>query len=76
MPDDIPENASESCQNPWNDECAATDIVLTIYYNGRRLPICRKCWDEISESNIEWRDSFAYHKRIQRLAKKYPAGSE
>jgi len=42
------------CMNPWKPDCRRTDIKLSIYYNGRFLPICRKCWSEISEKNIEW----------------------
>jgi hypothetical protein len=42
------------CMNPWKPNCRRTDIKLSIYYNGRFLPICRKCWSEISEKNIEW----------------------
>ncbi|RLI37793.1 hypothetical protein DRO55_00500 [Candidatus Bathyarchaeota archaeon] len=42
------------CRNPWNKECRNTDIVLSIYYNGELLPICRECWEKISEKNIEW----------------------
>ncbi len=42
------------CRNPWNRECRNTDIVLSIYYNGEFLPICRECWEKISEKNIEW----------------------
>jgi len=47
----------EYCMNPWNGVCRSTDIVLYIYYRGRRLPICRKCWMEIASSNAEWRYS-------------------
>ena len=42
------------CRNPWNSECKNTDIELSIYYNGEFLPICRKCWQDISERNLEW----------------------
>jgi|GEM_PF-828234 len=42
------------CMNPWKPNCRRTDIKLSIYYNGRFLPICRRCWSEISEKNIEW----------------------
>jgi len=42
------------CRNPWKKDCRNTDIELTIYYNGELLPICRECWREISEKNIEW----------------------
>lgn len=42
------------CRNPWNGECKNTDIELSIYYKGEYLPICRECWQEISEKNLEW----------------------
>ncbi len=42
------------CRNPWNSECRNTDIEVSIYYNGDFLPICRRCWQEISEKNLEW----------------------
>jgi predicted RNase H-like nuclease (RuvC/YqgF family) len=42
------------CMNPWNPECRNTDIELSIYYKGRSTPICRKCWEEISDKNVEW----------------------
>jgi len=40
--------------NPWNKKCSNTDIVLYIMFNGKRLPICHKCWEEISSKDIEW----------------------
>jgi hypothetical protein len=42
------------CMNPWKPECRSTDIELSIYYKGRSTPICRKCWEDISDKNIEW----------------------
>ncbi len=42
------------CMNPWKPDCQSTDIGLSIYYKGRSIPICRKCWEEISDKNIEW----------------------
>ncbi|MCD6089776.1 hypothetical protein J7K07_08705 [Candidatus Bathyarchaeota archaeon] len=45
----------EKCMNPWNKKCSNTDIILYIMFNGKRLPICHKCWEEISSKNIEWR---------------------
>ncbi|HDM44962.1 hypothetical protein J7K52_03095 [Candidatus Bathyarchaeota archaeon] len=44
----------ERCENPWNKRCGNSDIILYIYYKGRRLPICRSCWAEISQKDIEW----------------------
>jgi len=42
------------CRNPWNGDCRNTDIELSIYYDGEFLPICHKCWQEISNRNLEW----------------------
>ena len=42
------------CRNPWNGDCRNTDIELSIYYDGEFLPICRNCWQEISNRNLEW----------------------
>jgi len=47
--------AKEVCGNPWNGECTSTNIALYIMYKGRRLPICRRCWEAISSRNIEWK---------------------
>jgi len=46
----------ERCMNPWNGKkCSSTDIALYIMFKGRRLPICWKCWKDISSKDIEWR---------------------
>ncbi len=42
------------CMNPWKPECRNTDIELSIYYKGRQIPICHKCWEDISNKNVEW----------------------
>jgi hypothetical protein len=42
------------CMNPWKPNCERTDIELSIYYNGRFIPICHECWKEISEKDMEW----------------------
>ena len=42
------------CMNPWKPECRNTDIEVSIYYNGRMIPISRKCWSEIAKKDIEW----------------------
>lgn len=45
----------EVCQNPWlKHPCKNTDIVVYIVYENQRLPICRKCWEKIAESDLEW----------------------
>ena len=55
--DTIPEREFEKCQSPQAPECGNTNIALYIMHGGDRLPICRKCWSEISESNLEWNGS-------------------
>jgi hypothetical protein len=45
---------AEHCRNPWNGKCRNTDIEVFIVYKGDRLPICRRCWSKIAETDIEW----------------------
>lgn len=45
---------TEKCLNPWNGECGKTDIAIYVMYNGERLPICRRCWEDISTKDVEW----------------------
>lgn len=52
----IPRLRSERCHNPWNGRCENTDIALYIFYKERELPICRLCWNEIAERDLEWGD--------------------
>lgn len=52
----IPRFRSEQCRNPWNGRCENTDIALYIFYEGRKLPICRLCWNEIAGRDLEWGD--------------------
>jgi len=42
------------CMNPWNPECRNTDIEVSIYYDGRMVPICHRCWEEIANKDVEW----------------------
>ncbi|RJS93893.1 hypothetical protein CW705_01020 [Candidatus Bathyarchaeota archaeon] len=42
------------CMNPWKPDCKNTDIEVSIYYNGRMVPICRECWEEIANKDVEW----------------------
>ncbi|MBS7653837.1 MAG: hypothetical protein QXR06_00155 [Candidatus Bathyarchaeia archaeon] len=48
------ESSALHCMNPWKPNCKRTDIELSIYYNGRFVPICHECWKEISEKDMEW----------------------
>ena len=50
---------AERCRNPWNGRCRRTDIELYIWFKGRKLPICRRCWAEIAEKPIEWGETRA-----------------
>ena len=45
---------SESCRNPWNGNCRNSDIELYIYYKNKMLPICRHCWKQIADKDLEW----------------------
>jgi len=45
---------ADSCKNPWNGKCNNTNIEVYIYYKDRVLPICRHCWTQIAEKDIEW----------------------
>jgi len=44
----------EHCRNPWNGKCRSTDIELYVMHKGAQLPICRRCWGRIANSNVEW----------------------
>jgi len=55
----------ESCQNPWNGTCGNTEIVLYIYYEGERLPICRECWKGIADHDLEWGNEPEYPERLK-----------
>jgi len=49
------ETGAETCRNPWNGACSNTDIALYIYHQGEKIPVCRKCWEEIASTDVEWR---------------------
>jgi len=44
----------ETCRNHWKKGCKNTDIATDILYEGQILPICRKCWDEVGDSDRQW----------------------
>ena len=46
----------ERCSSPLNPNCGSGDIALYIVYGGRKLPICRRCWEQIAETDMEWGD--------------------
>ena len=47
-------STGEKCRNPWKANCPNTKISLSIVFKGEERPICAQCWEEISESDIEW----------------------
>ena len=44
----------EQCQNPWKDTCSSENIKLYIMVEGEKLPICKQCWTNIADKEIEW----------------------
>ena len=48
------EASREMCRNPWNGICESSDILVYIYSDGERLPICRSCWSDIADKDLEW----------------------
>jgi len=44
----------ERCASPLRPRCGSTEIALYIYFGGRRLPICWRCWREIANSSLQW----------------------
>jgi hypothetical protein len=44
----------EHCQNPWKAACTSENINLYIMVKGEKLPICRQCWTNIADKEVEW----------------------
>ncbi|MEM2098244.1 MAG: hypothetical protein QXU99_00650 [Candidatus Bathyarchaeia archaeon] len=44
----------EHCKNPWNNKCVSEDIMLYILLRGEKLPVCRRCWSELADSEVYW----------------------
>jgi len=44
----------ETCRSPLNPNCGGRDIAVYIVWDGKRLPICHKCWMQIAETDLEW----------------------
>jgi hypothetical protein len=44
----------EQCRNFLKPKCGCTDIVLYIQLDSERLPICTKCWSELTDLTIGW----------------------
>jgi len=45
---------NEQCCNPIKPDCNNRDIVVYIQIASERLPVCRQCWENLAETNIEW----------------------
>lgn len=64
----------ERCQSPLNPECGSRDIVVYIMFGGKRLPICRKCWEMLADSNLEWGEKKmsvrTRHRRVEEAKRK------
>ena len=56
---------NELCRNPWNGRCESSEIALYIFYDGERLPICWKCWNEIAEHDLEWGNEPEHSERLK-----------
>ena len=48
------ESDLEHCENPLNPSCESLEIELYILRGEKRIPLCKSCWKQISESNLEW----------------------
>jgi len=44
----------EVCHNPLKSDCQSSDIVVYIQVGSERFPICRQCWSDLAESDVEW----------------------
>jgi len=44
----------EHCKNPWKNKCKSENIKLYILFKGQKLPICKQCWNSISEKELDW----------------------
>lgn len=46
----------EHCMNPFRKSKCKSGEPIEVYISGDKLPICRKCWKEISEADVEWEE--------------------
>lgn len=46
----------EVCHNPLKTNCESNNIAVYIQVGTEKLPICRTCWIELAESDIEWNE--------------------
>lgn len=44
----------EHCGNPWKKGCKDTEIVLYIKNKEKIIPLCKKCWINVSKSSKSW----------------------
>jgi hypothetical protein len=41
-------------QKPSKTKLHQEEIVVYIQIGQEKLPLCRQCWTEMAESNVEW----------------------
>lgn len=58
----------EKCRSPLNPSCGRRDIAVYIVYGGRKLPICKGCWEQIADTDLEWGEGVSEAK-MKRQAK-------
>jgi len=46
----------EHCKNPWKNDCKNGNIKLYIQFKGEKLPICKRCWNHLADSELNWGD--------------------
>lgn len=44
----------DKCRSPINPGCGERDIAVYIVFDGKVLPVCRKCWRVIADTDLEW----------------------
>lgn len=54
IPESTEVDVLEHCKNPWKDKCKSENIKLYIMFKGEKLPICRQCWSNLAEKDVEW----------------------
>ena len=37
--------------------CGSLGMLLYVYFGGKRLPICWRCWREMVESGLQWSEN-------------------
>lgn len=44
----------EMCQNPFKKKKCNSGEPIVTYITGNKIPICKKCWEEIADSDFQW----------------------